>query len=467
LTDKKADHAAAREEREEDMLSSLAMVALLAAAPRSAPEDEMPTAAPVFEEADATSLLTTAGKAVYVDDTPANNGTIPCPVKAGAPNPTTIEDGIAALGGAKTNVTVYVCPGQYTAPATGYYFASYTNLRIIGLGSPVISAPPAFFGYLFLLQRSLNVAVRGLVLDGRGDVAAGVAINFIETTGLIQLNTVRAWHQKFTLPLPFVETAASIGIAVGGTPPAPATGIAQVVNNSLYDVGDLGILVNSPKARVAGNRVVFSSAIIPAYVYYPNASVHSTPIQAGIHVLFYGRGSVVTGNQVLSTNDLFPKNYYSRGIMLAGVSGVRVVANTVQGTAYQISIEEFCERPADGNFIYANKLYDTSIVGVYVASSAIDAASCTAQDFHADDNQITYNTIYALAGPDVSGLYAVYLSATGGGRINDVKVTRNTFAGFPETALSGPLHVVDPAATPGAVTDPNTRLKVPPPAPLR
>jgi hypothetical protein len=61
----------------------------------------------------------------------------------------------------------------------------------------------------------------------------------------------------------------------------------------------------------------------------------------------------------------------------------------------------------------------------------------------------------------------VYLSATLGGRIDDIKVTRNTFAGFPETALSGAIHIVDPAATPGAVTDPNTHLKVPPPAPLR
>src|SRR5262249_8592129 len=156
---------------------------------------------------------------------------------------------------------------------------------------------------------------------------------------------------------------------------------------------------------------------------------------------------VVTGNQVLSANDLFPRNYYSRGIVLMAASGVRVVANTVQGTAYQISIEEFCNYPADGNLIYANKLYDTSIVGVFVASTVLDPAPCRPEDFHADDNQITLNTIYALSTPDVSGLYGVSLSATLGGRINDIKVTRNTFAGFPETALSGPIHVVDPAAT--------------------
>src|SRR5262249_20274945 len=252
----KADHAAARE-RNEDMLSSFVMMALLAAVPASGPEDEVP-AVPVFDEAAAASLLTTGGKVVYVDDTPTNNGTVACPVKPGTTNPTTIEDGIAALGGAKTNVTLVICPGQYTAPVSGYYLALYANLRIIGLGNPVISTPAAFYGYLFFVQRSLNVTIRGLTLDGRGDVASGVAIDFIETTGVIQFNTIRGWHQKFALPLPFIETAASAGIAVGGVPPAPARGIAQVLNNSLYDVGDLGIVVNSPKARVASNRVVFS-----------------------------------------------------------------------------------------------------------------------------------------------------------------------------------------------------------------
>src|SRR5262249_44847792 len=148
---------------------------------------------------------------------------------------------------------------------------------------------------------------------------------------------------------------------------------------------------------------------IPAYRYSPNGTAYSSPIQAGIVVENSGKGSVVTGNQILSANDLFPRNYYSRGILLLGASGVRVVANTVQGTAYQISIEEFCDRPADGNLVYGNRLYDTSIVGVYVASTALDPASCRPEDFHADDNQVTLNTIYALSTPDASGLHGVYL----------------------------------------------------------
>src|SRR5262249_3214431 len=142
----KADHAAARE-RKGDMLSSFLMVALLAAVPASGAEDEAPDV-PVFDEAAAASLLTTGGKVVYVDDTPANNGTMTCPVRPGTTNPTTIEDGIAALGAAKTNVTLFICPGQYTAQTFGYGFASYTNLKIIGLGNPVISAPAAFTGYV-------------------------------------------------------------------------------------------------------------------------------------------------------------------------------------------------------------------------------------------------------------------------------------------------------------------------------
>jgi hypothetical protein len=407
-----------------------------------------------------------AGVVVYVDDTPTNNGSVACPARPGTTNPTTIEEGITALGNVKVGATLYVCPGQYALPGAGYRFNGYTSLRIIGLGSPTISAPAGFSGYALSVETSSSVTIQGLVFDGRRNVSDGGAIVLFGASGVVQQNTITGWHQPYATPWPFLETGRSFGILVTGAPPAGA-GIVQVLRNNIYDGGDVGIFVASPRARIAGNRITFSSGIVAVLYDGTVLGNHSGPIQAGVLVVPAGRESVVTANQILSNNDLFPRSYYSRGIMVLGASRTRIVANTVRGTARQISIESNCFAAADANVVTANRLYDTSRVGVFVGSTILDAAYCDASAIHADDNQVTSNAIYATGAPDVSGLYAVSLSATLGGRVADVRVTNNTFAGFSETALSRPILVFDPAATPGAVTSPNRALVVPPPGPLR
>jgi hypothetical protein len=407
-----------------------------------------------------------AGVVVYVDDTPTNNGSVPCPVRPGTTNPTTIEDGITALGGVKVGATLYVCPAQYALPSPGYSLTGYTSLRIIGLGSPTIAAPPGFSGYGLTVETSTGVTIQGLMFDGRRNVGDGGAIALFGASGVVQQNTITGWHQPFVTPWPFVETTRSFGILVTGAPPS-GTGIVQVLRNNLYDGGDVGIFVASPRTRIVSNRITFTSGIVAVLYDGSVIGTHSGPIQAGVLVVPAGRESIVAGNQVLSNNDLFPRDYYSRGIMILGASRTRVVANTVRGAARQISIESNCYAAADGNIVNGNRLYDTSRVGVYVGSTILDPAYCDATAIHADDNQITSNAIYATGAPDVSGLYGVVLSATRGGQVGDVRVTNNTFAGFPDTALSRTIHVFDPAATPGAVTSPNRALAVPPPGPLR
>jgi hypothetical protein len=407
-----------------------------------------------------------AGVVVYVDDTPANNGSVQCPVRPGTTNPTTIEDGITALGNVKVGATLYVCPGQYTLPTNGYRFNGYTALRIIGLGSPTIVAPPGFYGYALSVETSTSVTIQGLVFDGRRNVGDGGAIVLFGATGVVQQNTITGWHQPYVTPWPFVETTRSFSILVTGDPPTRG-GIVQVLRNNIYDAADVAIFVAYPKARIASNRITFSSGIVAKLYDGSVLGNHSGPIQAGILVVPAGRESVVTGNQIVSNNDLFPRDYYSRGILILGASRTRVVANTVRGAARQISIEANCYAAADANVVNGNRLYDTSRVGVFVGSTILDPAYCDPSAIHADDNQITSNAIYATGAPDVSGLYAVSLSASLGGRVGDVKVMNNTFAGFTETALSRPILVFDPAATPGAVTSPNRSLVVPPPGPLR
>src|SRR5262249_16756230 len=119
-----------------------------------------------------------AGVVVYVDDTPTNNGNVSCPARPGTTNPTTIEDGITALGGVKVGATLYICPGEYARPNTGHRFNGYTALRIIGLGSPTIVAPPSFQGSALEVDTSTSVSIQGLVFDGRRNVSNSVAIVF-------------------------------------------------------------------------------------------------------------------------------------------------------------------------------------------------------------------------------------------------------------------------------------------------
>src|SRR5262249_5332242 len=151
------------------------------------------------------------------------------------------------------------------------------------------------------------------------NVGDGGAIALSGVSGVVRQNTVTGWHQPYVTPWPFVETMRSFSILVTGDPPAGA-GIVQVLRNNVYDAGDGGIFVGSPKTRIASNRVTFSSGIVA--VLYDGAVLgnHSGPIQAGVLVVPAGRESVVTMNQIVSNNDLFPRDYYSRGIMVLGGS---------------------------------------------------------------------------------------------------------------------------------------------------
>jgi hypothetical protein len=400
---------------------------------------------------------------VTVDDTPANNGSVGCPATTNA----TIEAGILALENLndKTDVTLNICPGNYTAPAAGFEFEDYNNLKIVGKGNPVITTPQNFTGFLLVIAFSRNVTVQGLTIDGHGWLGWTVpyGIYFVNSSGVIKENTITGWHQTYSGSPPYsIIGHEAIPIQVSAVPPGTQL---RVTNNAVYDAQDFGISISSnyPRSRVkvSGNRVVLGSAIVP--VDYPGPF----RAQAGIAVRFSESGVEVSGNQILSDADLFPQTVlYSRGIMLQNSSGVRVTGNTVRGTAAQITIENWCglfsTATTNNNIISGNRLYDTFNVGVYITARDDGDQICGTP--HADFNQVKDNTIYALdlnTNDNPFGLMAVYLEAVGSGVIDSAVVKDNTFAGFGLAPNSYTVRA-DGTNVLNLIYAPNTILTLPP-----
>jgi hypothetical protein len=405
----------------------------------------------------AASTHVAAGVVIYVDDDDgSNNGSVKCSSAI-----RTIAEGLLFL---QSNATLYICPGNYVS-AANTPVNGFTNVKIIGMGSPTIKAGNAFTGDLFKFTNSTNVTVQGLVIDGQGNLGAGAAseaIVFEGTTGTIQGNTITQWHVAYpaTPTVPVATTTSVHGIVVKNLIQA---GKVNILKNAVYDTQDTGILVynvaNTP-VTISGNRVVFSSVIIPDY--RPGAT---TRIQAGIAIILAANLIAVSGNQVISDADLYPQNSggYARGILLYGASGVKVMGNTVRGTSAQISIESWCDvvpTPADNNLISGNKLYDTYAVGVYVTARTGEYVNVACGVPHATGNKITGNTIYTLdlnpLDNPYGNLYGVFLETQIGsspgatnGEIRNTVISGNTIAGFdmnliePRTiAIGGTQNVI-------------------------
>jgi hypothetical protein len=392
---------------------------------------------------------------LFVNDTTAND---PSPgYCTHGPSYPTIEAAVAALT-TTSNVTITICPGLYNPPA-GFAFTGYNNLKILGKGGPIINAPGGFIGALFRFIISSKVTVQGLNINGQGTLGASdyaVAIHFINTSGTIKGNTVSQWHQNYGFTPPYSATAATYGIVEQADPPEKKV---TIQNNSIYDSQDVGIGVRSTSTKIIKNRVVFSSALNPAF------HVGAVAVQVGI-LAQYSNKITISGNQVQSDSDLFPINGSSRGILLYSTSNSKVMKNTVRGTSNQISVESHCDDPsfpnASNNKVTGNKLYDSWNNGLVITASA-SGLGCA--NPHADFNTATGNKIYNLVLDSAVPYGALVLAVGSGAVIDRPTIKSNTFAGF------APGYHIYPATGAGGVISnprftPNKVLVVPPPGPL-
>jgi hypothetical protein len=394
-----------------------------------------------------------AGLTVYVDNPNVANGSVSCPSTPYL----TIETGLAAFNGDKTDVNLVICPGLYDGfGPMGYDLNGYTNLKITGRGNPTIQAIPGFTGPMLQVLNSSNVTVEGLTIDGHGHLGStgySAGIEYDNSYGIIKGNTITAWHQDYDGAPPFnVGPNPAHSITAKSVPFGKSI---KIQNNTIYDAQDTGILIyNLSKAEVTNNRVVFGSAIVPFGVG------SAVPIQAGIAAVFTNTGVVISGNEVISDADLFPKNVlYAKGIMLLGTIGARVTGNTVRGAAAHITIEAWCDvygGLAGDNIISGNKLYDTFSAGIYVTSRDDVSTACgiAPQVFR---NQIRGNTIYALTTDDTFGFFGVFMDTWGTGLISDTLIKDNTIAGFPTDraiATSGTQNITGTTGTNRILTMP-------------
>jgi hypothetical protein len=394
-----------------------------------------------------------AGLTVYVDNPNVANGSVSCPSTPYL----TIETGVAAFNGDKSDVNLVICPGLYDGfGALGYDFDGYTNLKITGRGNPTIQAIQGFTGPMIQVLNSSNVTIEGLTIDGHGHLGNtrySAGIEYDSSYGIIKGNTITAWHQLYVGAPPFnVGPNPAHSIVAKSVPFGKSI---KIQNNTIYDSQDTGILIyNLSKAEVTNNRVVFGSAIIPFGVG------SAASIQAGIAIVHTNPGVVVSNNEVISDADLFPKNVvYARGIMLLGTIGAKVTGNTVRGTAANISIEAWCDiygGLSGNNIVSGNKLYDTFSAGIYVTSRNDVSTICgiAPQVFR---NQITGNTIYTVATDNSFGFWGVFMDTWGTGVITDTLIKDNTIAGFPTgsaIATSGTQNITGTTGTNRILTMP-------------
>lgn len=360
-----------------------------------------------------------SGLVVVVDNDPGNNGPINCPQT----NNTTLEDAMIAIGATRANVTLIICPGTYQ-PSHSLEFDSFSGLKIIGLGGPVLEQFGTIPDHFLRVSNSTNVTIQGLTIDGRSSLptnARTIAIDLEQTSGTVKGNTIINWRQNTVSPAADTYTAAISDFS----PSSPEK--LSIINNTIYKSGDFGIWVHDAGAvKVMHNRIHFAP-INPAYTFPGNG----IPFQAGIALILSGDGTTVSSNQVISDEPLLPAGFgSSRGILLLSTSHAKVSGNTISSTAYGITVESYCDDAnfpnADSNTISANKVNDPTLAGVVVITNG-SGFGCDVST--ADRNSITGNTIYQS---DVTngGPLGISLGPVGGGSINGVKVTGNTIGGF-------------------------------------
>lgn len=373
-----------------------------------------------------------AGTVLYVDDNPANNGSTVCP----ATPHTTLPAALAALGGTKTNVTIYVCFGAYNSWTNAVTFDGFTNLKVIGKGGPILFDTGILTGAFITVTNSTKVTVSGLVLDGTGNLAGqAIGILFGNSSGTIKGNAIMGWHQDYGTPSSVVD----VGILVYTTSAAQKV---VVDRNTVIDAQNYGIMVSGPgKVQITRNRVAYQSDLDIPSVYAPGPA-----IQAGIVLFETGSGVKVTGNVVDRNSGETPLCVsgcttatadVSRGILVMQSSGAVIKGNTVNFMRWGISVESWCNDPsatltqtlANSNTISGNKL-NSNGAGVLILANNYYGTPCVA---HADGNTLTGNKINRYSSGSSAGVYLkAILPATAAGNV----VKSNKFTGYYALAMA-------------------------------
>ncbi|HZR80548.1 MAG TPA: right-handed parallel beta-helix repeat-containing protein [Candidatus Binatia bacterium] len=293
--------------------------------------------------------------------------------------------------------TINVCPGLYLGEL---HVVNANGLKIVGKPGAVIApsfaTSPRFTGVLLKVERSTNVTVQGLTFDGVGALQTfgdPNAIEYADSTGTIQKNTVTNWHRPSFQPADVVNgnrvglLHAIHAIRFPTTPGGqhlPVTiannTITQYQEHAIDAEGDLQVTISGNKIT-AGLHVDDPNIFTQAITLQPAGITSATSPTGTI------KRNVMTGHGGSGASSAIDS-----GILMRQTGFVTVAGNKIDHIVIGVNVFANCLSPAssNNNTIRSNKMTEVTAGIDVTALGGFPGAVC---EPHVDNYLITGNKI--------------------------------------------------------------------------
>jgi hypothetical protein len=328
--------------------------------------------------------------------------------------------------------------------------------------APSFATSPLVTGVLLDVDRSTNVTVQGLTFDGQGalqNFGDPNAIEYFDSTGTIQKNTITNWHRPGFRPADLVRGQPAgllhgihaIGFRVTQAP-------VKIANNTITDYQERGIDAEGDLVvTITGNKLTAGLPDDPAATFTQAINLQPTGTTGATSPTGLVKGNTITGHGGPSGSHAI-----DTGILAKQVGSLSVLHNTLTQVVVGISFFANCVSPADSNnnTVKANKITE-AIDGIDVTAIGGFAGAC---DPHVDNYLITGNTIgNNVHDPQDFGLSGILFDIHGVGMgqafaLNET-VTGNTITFY----VVGVNTLAQPGGTITGAFEPNNILLAPPP----
>lgn len=393
-----------------------------------------------------------AGINIVVDDN------LSCP---GA-NFSNLQDAINFVGSSPGTITV--CPGFYRGE---FQIVNANNLQVIGKRGAVIApsfaTSPLFTGVLLEVDRSTNVTVQGLTFDGLGALQSfgdPNAIEYFDSTGTIQKNTVTSWHRPGFRPpdllngkpVGLLHAIHAIGFSVTQAPIKIASNtIVNYQEEGIHAEGDLTVTITGNMLTAGLPPGDPANTFTNAIVLQPLGTNRArSPI------------GLVKGNTITGHGGSSGSNTIDTGILAKQVGSLTVLRNTLTHVVIGVDFFANCVSPADANnnTIKSNKITE-AITGIQVTAIGGFPGGC---DPHVDNYVITGNKIVNNARDPLDfGLSGIQFDIHGVGTGHAFALNETVMGNTITFYLEGVDTLAQPGGTITGIFEPNDILLAPPP----
>jgi hypothetical protein len=348
-----------------------------------------------------------------------------------------LQDAIDFVGGNPGTITV--CAGIYRGQ---FQVVNANNLKLIGAKGAVIAPSFAgsalFTGVLLNVDRSANVTVQGFTFDGQSALQTfgdPNAIQYFDSTGTIQKNTVSNWHRPAFRPADVVNGKPA-GLlhaihAIGFTviPGEQQGRQVNILKNTITEFQERGMDAEGDlTVTISGNKTSPGLPADPASTFSQAINIgpaSTTGLKTPTGVV---KGNIITGHGGTSG-----ENAIDSGILARQAGFLTISGNKIDHVVIGVNFFANCLSPpnSSNNTVKTNKITE-SITGIQVTAIGGFAGAC---DPHVDNYVITSNRIVNnFRDPLDFGLSGIQFDIRGSGTgqafaLNET-VQRNTITFF-------------------------------------